>query len=209
MHPDAPKELVCDSVVGVVIAGGRSVRFGSEKAVATLSGEPLLMLAVKRLQRACARVAVNARPRTRAEALARAAGLPVLYDQAGDPLGPLAGVKVALQWARDVGARALAVSPCDAPMLPDDLFPRLVGAAGDGAAMAETSDGDQPLCAVWPIGALPRLAEALAGGRHPAVWRFLEECGARRVHFGTPESFANINTPADLAALSGRARGAL
>ena len=204
MHPDAPQELVRESVVGVVIAGGRSVRFGSEKAVATFSGEPLLMLAVKRLRRTCARVAVNARPRTQAEALARAAGLPVLYDQDGDPLGPLAGVKVALQWARDVGARALAVSPCDAPMLPEDLFPRLLDAAGDGAAMAETLDGDQPLCAVWPVGALPRLAEALAGGRHPAVWRFLEGCGARRVHFGTPELFANINTTADLATLAGQ-----
>lgn len=209
MYPDARKELGRGSLVGVVIAGGRSVRFGSEKAVATLSGEPLLMLAVRRLQRACARVAVNARPGTEAEALAHGAGLPVLHDQEGDPLGPLAGVKVALEWARDAGALSLAVSPCDAPMLPEDLFPRLVGAAGEGAAMAETSDGDQPLCAVWPVGALPRLAEALAGGRHPAVWRFLEECGARRVHFGSPESFANVNTPADLAALSGRTRGAL
>ncbi len=202
MRLDAPEGPVRSPVAGVVIAGGRSVRFGGEKAVAMLFGVPLLMWAVRRLQRTCPVVAVNARPGTQAEALALAAGLPVLHDREGDPLGPLAGVKVGLQWARELGARALAVSPCDVPSLPEELFPRLLEAAGDGAAMAETVDGNQPLCAVWPVSALPQLTEALAGGRHPATWRLLEQLGARHVFFSTPESFANINTPADLAALS-------
>src|SRR5215475_10070255 len=118
------------SVVGVVIAGGRSVRFGGEKAVAMLGGEPLLMWAVKRLQRNCSAVAVNARPGTEAEALARAEGLIVLHDAPGDPAGPLSGVKAGLAWARELGATALAVSPCDVPLLPDDLFARLISGAG-------------------------------------------------------------------------------
>lgn len=191
-------------VVGVVIAGGRSVRFGAEKAAAIFCGEPLLMWAVRRLQRACAAVAVNARPDTQAESLARAQGLPVLHDGEGDPLGPLSGVKIGLRWARDLGARALAVSPCDVPRLPDDLFPRLIEAAGDGAAMAQTDAGRQPLCALWPVTALPQVSEALAGGNHPPTWRLLEQLGARRVHFSGSECFENINSPADLAALSKR-----
>jgi molybdenum cofactor guanylyltransferase len=202
MRADASKEPGGAPVVGVVIAGGRSVRFGGEKAVAMLSGVPLLMWAVGRLQRTCAAVAVNARPNTQAESLARASGLPVLHDQEGDPLGPLAGVKVGLQWARDLGARALAVSPCDVPRLPEELFPRLVAAAGEGAAMAATADGDQPLCAVWPVSALPRVTEALVGGRHPPTWRLLEQLGARRVYFSAAAAFANVNTAEDLATLS-------
>ncbi len=67
-------------VVGVVIAGGRSVRFGGEKAVAGLAGKPLLMWAAERLARSCVTVAINARPDTEAEALARAEGLTVLHD---------------------------------------------------------------------------------------------------------------------------------
>ncbi|HEX4049583.1 MAG TPA: molybdenum cofactor guanylyltransferase [Steroidobacteraceae bacterium] len=191
-------------VVGVVIAGGRSVRFGAEKAVAIFSGRPLLLWAVRRLQRTCAAVAVNARPGTQAEALAGAEGLTVLHDAQGDPLGPLSGVKVGLRWARDLGARALAVSPCDVPRLPDDLFPRLIQAAGDGAAMAQTVEGRQPLCAVWPVSALPQVSEALVGGNHPPTWRLLEQLGARPVHFSAAECFENINTPEDLAALSKR-----
>lgn len=204
MRPEASKDPAGMPVAGVVIAGGRSVRFGGEKAAAILSGVPLLLWAVRRLQRTCSAVAVNTRPGTQAEALARAEGLPILHDEAGDPLGPLAGVKVGLTWARDLGGRALAVSPCDVPMLPDDLFPRLIEAAGAGAAMAETADGHQPLCAVWPVSALPSVTEALTGGHHPATWMLLTKLGAKRVFFSSPTEFANINTPAELASLSSR-----
>ena len=189
---------------GVVLAGGRSVRFGGEKAAALLAGKPLLLWAAQRLQRSCALVAINARPGSEAEGIAGAAGLPVLHDLAGDAAGPLAGVRVGLAWAKGRGARLLAVSPCDAPLLPDDLFARLLAAADGGAAMVETSDGPQPLCAVWPVSALAALSEALAGGAHPATWRMLDGIGARRVRFENGAAFANLNTRADLAAVAAR-----
>jgi molybdopterin-guanine dinucleotide biosynthesis protein A len=162
------------------------------------------MWAVARLARTCAAVAVNARPNTEAEALARAEALPVLHDRPGDAAGPLAGVRVGLEWAQGLGARAIAVSPCDVPLLPENLFVRLIAAAGPGAALAETSEGHQPLCAVWPVRSLPELTAALANGQHPPTWLMLDRIGATRVRFPVPEAFANINTRADLAALAGR-----
>ena len=208
MSTQIPASRSSPLVAGVVLAGGRSVRFGGEKAAAELAGRPLLMWAALRLKVSCAAVAVNARPGTEAETLARAAGLPVLHDATGDAAGPLAGLKAGLLWAQGLGARSLAVSPCDAPLLPDDLFVRLIAAAGTGAAMAETSDGRQPLCAVWPVSALSTLVTALAGGAHPPTWRVLESIGAQRVHFDSREAFANLNTRADLAAIAERvARG--
>jgi molybdopterin-guanine dinucleotide biosynthesis protein A len=190
-----------NSVVGVVIAGGRSLRFGGEKAVAQFGGRPLLLWAVERLARVCGQVAVNARPGTQAAAMALAEGLVLLHDAPGDPDGPLAGVRAGLEWAAGLGAATLAVSPCDAPLLPDDLYARLVAAAaaGAGAAMAETSEGRQPLCAAWPVGALPALTAALAGGAHPPTWRMLEQAGAVKVFFDEPAAFANLNTREDLA----------
>lgn len=192
------------AVVGLVLAGGRSVRFRGEKAVALLDGKPLLAWAAERLRSVCATVGANVRPGTEAEAVAKALGLPVLHDEAGDATGPLAGVKVGLIWAEEQGARMLAVSPCDAPSLPDDLYVRLLQFAADGAALAETSDGRQPLCAVWPVSALRAVREALTGGAHPPTWQLLERLGARKVSFARPEQFANINTRDDLAALESR-----
>ena len=70
--------------------------------------------------------------------------------------------------------------------------------------MAETADGQQPLCAVWPVSALARVSEALAEGRHPPTWLVLESIDAVRVRFPAVEAFANVNTRADLAAIAGR-----
>jgi len=195
---------IATRVAGVVIAGGRSTRFGGEKAVAQFAGKPLLVWAADRLRTSCEQVAVNARPGTEAEALARAQGLAVLYDAAGDPAGPLSGVRAALQWARDIGAAQLAVSPCDVPLLPEDVFVRLLQEAHGAAALAETKDGLQPLCSVWPTTALDLLSAALAGGKHPAIWRQLEALGARRVRFDPASAFTNVNTREDLAAIAAR-----
>lgn len=190
-----------NGMVGLVIAGGRSLRFGGEKAVATFAGKPMLLWAVDRLARACDSVAVNARPGTEAAQLAHSQGLHVLHDLPGDPDGPLAGVHAGLAWARSAGAQSLAVSPCDVPLLPDDLYVRLMTAAGSGAALVETSEGRQPLCAIWPVTALPTITSALAGGAHPPTWRMLEELGAHKFRVDPPELFANLNTRDDLARL--------
>jgi molybdopterin-guanine dinucleotide biosynthesis protein A len=199
-----PQASPSSTVAGMVVAGGRSLRFGGEKAVAELGGRPLLLWATQRLQRVCLQVAVNARPGTETEALARSEGLEVLHDAPGDPDGPLSGVRAGLAWAASVGARALAVSPCDAPLLPEDLFFRLIKAAGEGAAMAVTDEGRQPMCAIWPVSALSMLTEALAGGAHPPTWRTLVGLGAVQVAVAPPEAFANVNTREDLEALAGR-----
>jgi len=135
-------------VAGLVLAGGRSIRFGGEKAAALFGGQPLVLRAAGRLAAACAPVAINARPGSEAERLAGT--LPVLHDRPGDPEGPLAGIRAGLAWARGQGAAGLAVIPCDAPVTPDDLVTRLIARAGNGAAMAETEDGAEPLFAVWP-----------------------------------------------------------
>ena len=201
MTSNVEQSAAAGAVAGLVLAGGRSVRFEGEKAAAELAGRPLILWAARRLQRSCPVVAANVRPGTESEALAQEAGLPLLYDLPGDAMGPLAGVKVGLMWARDQGARALAVSPCDAPLLPDDLFDRLIEAAGGGPALAETAEGAQPLCALWPVSVLARLAEALEGGKHPPTWRLLQSLGAVRVRFDDASAFANINTRADLAGI--------
>jgi molybdopterin-guanine dinucleotide biosynthesis protein A len=197
MIPPPPILSADRPALGLVLAGGRSVRFGGEKAAAELGGKPLLLWAAERLAAACPAVAVNVRPGTEAERLA--GDLPVLHDRPGDPDGPLAGVRAGLEWAAGKGASFLAVSPCDAPLLPDDIFPRLIAAAREhGAAVAETPDGLQPQVAVWPVSALPMLETALAGGAHPPTWRTLQAAGAQPVRFDDASAFANVNTREDL-----------
>ncbi len=197
-------------IYGLVLAGGRSSRFGREKAAAQLAGRPMIAWVLDVLKPSCVEVAVNARPGSQAAALGAAAGCMTLADDPSDPEGPLAGLRAGLVWARTLGADALATAPCDTPFLPADLVARLAEGwtPGEGARVAVSPDGPAPLCALWPVPeALDLIGETLAAGRHPSIRRVLEELRAVEVEFPDPRAFDNLNTPADYTeAISGRAR---
>ncbi len=193
--PSKSETLLHGSVGGLVLAGGRSTRFGSEKAAAIFGGRSLLEVALDHLAVVANPVAVSAAPGSQAQAIAGAKGLTVLHDKSGDPRGPLAGVRAGLQWAAEKKLDFLAVEPCDAPRLPPDLHARLWAEIGEApAAFAQTCEGVQPLCSLWRPSALAAVEAALSSGEHPPVWRLLGEIGAVAVYFPGKDAFTNANT---------------
>jgi molybdopterin-guanine dinucleotide biosynthesis protein A len=192
-----------EPLAGLILSGGRSRRFGVDKAGAELDGQTLLGRAVQSLAGGCAWTAVSARPGSVGEALAKGLGLAVLADRPDDPEGPLAGVRAGLQWAAGLGASALLVRPVDTPFLPPDLAERLsarlLSEPNAPAAYVVTAEGPQPLCALWRITALADLARELDAGEHPSVQGYLRAIGAAALAMDDAAAFANINTPEDLS----------
>jgi len=187
---------------GLVLAGGRSSRFGSEKAVALLAGTPLLTRLVSELSGACEAVAVSARPGSGAAALARSMGIETLADDAAHAKGPLAGLVAGLGWARGRGFDRLVTLPCDTPLVGyREIVALLMGMGDAPAAYAATRDGPQPLCAVWRTELERGLSLRLAAGEHPSVRQLLAEIAAVEVMFEDPSPFRNANTPDALLAL--------
>jgi molybdopterin-guanine dinucleotide biosynthesis protein A len=187
-------------IVGLVLAGGRSRRFGSDKALAPLGGRTLLELALARLRAACVEAAVSAQAGGAIAALAERLGAPVLEDPPAAPRGPLSGVLAGLEWAQARRASHLLTLPCDAPLLPDDLERRLIDAAqGATAAVARAPGGLHPLCAVWDVGMARALRGALAEGMHPPVHQILIDAGAVQAPFDEDSAFLNVNTSEDMA----------
>lgn len=193
-------------VAGLVLAHGRSRRFGSEKAVAPWRGAPLIAWPVHVLQHGCGRIAVNAPAGSGAADFAALRGLGRLPDPPHLPDGPLAGVLAGLAWLGRGAGDLLVTVPCDAPRLPPDLVARLhaalQAAGGDRrAAYARTADGDHPLCAVWRPAAATVLERALAHGAHPRVRDVLHAMGAAAADFDDSAAFANVNTREALEAM--------
>ncbi len=172
-------------ILGAVLAGGGSTRFGSDKALALLDGRTLLARATDTLAVFSDTVVVVGRT------IASAACLP---DWPEPGLGPLGGIAAALRHAGLNGFDQVLTCGVDSAQLPDNLLALL------GPAPAYLAD--QPVIGLWPADALPAISAILAGqGRH-SMRAFADAIGARAVH--PPSLSANINTPADLAALEHR-----
>jgi molybdopterin-guanine dinucleotide biosynthesis protein A len=172
-------------ILGCVLAGGQSSRFGSDKALAELAGETLLMRAVDMLSGWCDKVVVVGRT---------VAPAPTLPDRPRPNMGPLGGIAAALYDARDEGYDQVLTCGVDSLGLPEDL-PALLSPAPAYLA-------DQPVVGLWPVSAITALDHILHGdGRH-SVLAFAEAIGARAVRLDTIP--ININTPADLAAAEKR-----
>lgn len=170
-------------ILGAVLAGGLSTRFGSDKALAELGGHTLIVRAVDALSGWCEFVVVVGRP---------AAPAPTLPDWPRPGMGPLAGIAGALHLARDENYAAVLTCGVDSVGLPDNL-PDLLGPAPAYLA-------DQPVVGIWPASALTAIETILSGeGRH-SMRAFAEAVGARAVE--VERAPANINTPEDLAALN-------
>lgn len=167
-------------VLGAVLAGGRSSRFGSDKAAALLGGRPLLDLAAERLGRQVEAVVVVGRTHPI---------LASISDRPAPDLGPLGGLCGALRHALDEGYEAVVSAGCDMPLLPGNLVEAL---AGEGAAFL----ADCPVVGYWPAELAGPLEAHLAEGGSRAVRRWAERVGAGEVRFEQP--LANVNRPADL-----------
>ena len=173
-------------ILGCVLAGGQSTRFGSDKALALLGESNLLACAVDCLSLWCDRVVGVGRTQAPAPCLPD-------WPQAG--MGPLGGIAAALRLAEEAGFDALLTIGVDSVGLPENLLDRLCPAPAYLAG--------QPVIGLWShrdlgiAGAARAVEDILCGtGRH-SMRAFAEALGARAVQLDTNP--ANINTPADLA----------
>lgn len=170
-------------ILGVVLAGGQSRRFGSDKALAELDGRTLLAHAIDRLSGWCAHVVVVGRGEAPA---------PTLPDWPRPGLGPLGGLAAALRLARDQGHDAVLSCGVDCAGLPENLPGLLV----PGPAFV----ADQPVIGLWPVAVGETVEQILRGAdpRGHSLKALVAATQARAVALATPT--ANINTPADLEA---------
>jgi molybdopterin-guanine dinucleotide biosynthesis protein A len=180
-------------IAGLVLAGGRSSRFGGDKALAPLGGRPLIAWSVDALRPGAAILGVNG-----PEALAASVGLPDVPDGAELPAGPHSGVIAGLAWAQAQACTHLLVAPCDTPFLPSDFGARLASAIGDRWVVAARAERVHPLCSLWSVDAAETLHGMVTGGETPSMRAMIERIGGF-LDFEDERAFANINTAEDLA----------
>jgi molybdenum cofactor guanylyltransferase len=185
-------------LAAIVLAGGRSSRMGTSKAMLDWHGAPLLRRVTGILQRVAEPVLV-----------VHASGQPLpplpgvrLVTDARPGRGPLEGIAAGMRELAG-SCEAVFVSGTDVPLLHPG-FVRGVAASLDGYEVAlPVADGhDHPLGAAYRMSLLPQAERLLAAGRLRTGF-LLEGARVRRLdrdELVEPQSLRNLNTPEEYAA---------
>lgn len=163
-------------ILGAVLAGGRSSRFGSDKAAACWDGRSLADHAAALIAPYVDRVVV----------IGADADLP------GPGLGPLGGIAGAFDLAAGEGFTSVFTIGCDMPRAPVELIAALL-------RRAPSYCPDAPVLGHWPA-ALGAQLQAWLTGEDRSVRGWARAVGALPIP--SPAPLANVNTPADLDALA-------
>ena len=193
---------------GIVLAGGRSTRFGRDKLAEPLRGRPLVHWSILALASVCTEVVVVVPPIGNPPPLpsVREIGVPIRVVRDPEPAGgPLVGLLAGVERAAE--STALAVGG-DMPGLVPDVLATLLRAlaASDAAAAALVLRGRlQPLPAAVRTGAATDAARALVAGGERRLQSLLGALLVRELDEGewraldpTAATLRDVDLPEDL-----------
>lgn len=183
-----------------VLAGGRSSRMGSDKALLPIGGMNLLQIAVAKAREVSPRTLI--------------VGSQERYARYGDVIediipgcGPLSGIHAALSTTQSELNLILSV---DMPLISQDFLRWLTQTAASGdelVIVAEAHGRAQPLCSVFRRAAIAQVENALRTGEYKVdrlfsvlPTRLVAETEWRAAGF-LPDIFRNVNTPEEYEAV--------
>lgn len=182
---------------GILLAGGKSKRMGTDKGLVLLNGEPLFRYALSVLESCCNEILISGSGGNLYHT-----SYQVIEDKYTGQ-GPGAGIHAALQATSNHVNIVLSV---DLPFVDRVILDYLLNGLGTSLAAAPVhSDGKvEPLCAVYHKNALPIFEKALSFGQNKML-DILNTLNFKKLHIYKElqsydhRVFTNINTPQELA----------
>ncbi|MEZ5399505.1 MAG: molybdenum cofactor guanylyltransferase [Bryobacteraceae bacterium] len=180
-----------ETASGFVLAGGRSSRFGTDKALLPYRGMSLLEWVAEQVRTAAGTVTIVAPPRRYSQF-----GFNVVADARPDA-GPLGGIETALT-ASDADLNLVVA--CDMPRLGHPVLGALLESARAhpqaDCILGRSASGVEPLLAVYRRRSLRAISAALDAGSRK-ITDALTPLQVAHFAIDNQEVTANVNTPED------------
>ncbi|MDO5043688.1 MAG: formate dehydrogenase accessory sulfurtransferase FdhD [Coriobacteriia bacterium] len=201
---EALRSEMREQITGIVVAGGRSRRMGTDKSFVTLADEPMVKRAVRLLEPYCKRIVIV----TNALEATKALGWPDHVKVVSDDIpfqGPLGGLSTGAQHAETPWIFVRAVDmPWLAPNLIDMMYQRALDKKSD-VVIPLSDRGNEPLCALYSRAAVMKWVQrVLDTGRRRVIAFFqyvrVDAIPQEEIRKLDPneDSFLNINHPDQL-----------
>jgi len=187
---------MAEGILGAVLAGGESRRFGASKTLSEVGGLPMASWAIKALKDAGLFVGVISSE----DDLEGVLGVPVRPDLEPGK-GPVGGLLTALAWAKERKHTGVFLLGCDMPLVSVGVVSELLSKMDASAAIIPIGlHGAEPLCGFYSLSCFQAVRRVL-DSRDNSMHRLLELIQVKEVQLvdtdgvmGPGEAFFNVNT---------------
>ena len=189
-----------NNVLPVILAGGKSRRFGADKAVAKLGDKSLIDYTINKLEPKFAEILVI----TNNPMQVSKNNIFFIKDTMAGQLGPLVGILSAMEWVKnnDKNYEWIISFPCDTPFFEEKIIDKVINSQKSSdkkLLFLKSGNKRHNIFGLWSIELMEQLRNDInQGARKVEDWANKIGTEIVEINSESDKSFLNINTKLDL-----------
>ena len=190
-----------NNILGVILAGGKSERFGDDKTAAKLGNKSLLEHTIEKIEKKFHEILIIS---NNEESIPSKKNVFSTKDLIKGHLGPLVGVLSAMEWIKKnkKNYKWIATFPCDTPFFDENLIDKIKNCSknSDKKLFFLKSGGRRHnIFGLWSLELKDTLLEDIKNGQRK-VEEWANQVGSEIIEIDDKSeyNFLNINTKEDL-----------
>ena len=189
-----------NNVLPVILAGGKSRRFGADKAVAKLGEKSLIDYTINKLEPKFAEILVI----TNNPMQVSKNNIFFIKDTLTGQLGPLVGILSAMEWVKnnDKNYEWIISFPCDTPFFEEEIIDKVINSQKSSdkkLLFLKSGNKRHNIFGLWSIELMEQLRNDInQGARKVEDWANKIGTEIVEINSESDKSFLNINTKLDL-----------
>ena len=193
--------MIENNILGIILAGGKSSRFGEDKSIAKLGDKTLLDHTINKIEKEFTEILVISNNK---EFNFKNNKIHVVEDCIEGQLGPLVGILTAMKWVKknNKNYKWIASFPCDTPFFDMKFISELKTKIKETSKKLIFLNSDKKrhnIFGLWSVDLIKTLEEDIKNGlRKVELWA--DKIGCENINISEEkfDRFLNINTKKDL-----------
>ena len=194
--------MIENNILGVILAGGKSSRFGSNKADAHLGDKTLLEHTISKVENFFLEVLIVSNNES---IKINKKNVFLVKDYIKGQLGPLIGILSAMKWIEQYNKKYkwIATFPCDTPFFDDSIIEKLKNCSLSNDHLLfflNSRKKRHNIFGLWSLKLIDILEEDIRSNNFRKVELWADKIGVQKIEVNTEgfDKFLNINTLGDL-----------
>jgi len=194
--------MIENNILGVILAGGKSSRFGSNKADAHLGDKTLLEHTISKVEKNFLEVLIVSNNES---IKINKKNVFLVKDFIKGQLGPLIGILSAMKWIEQNNKKYkwIATFPCDTPFFDDSIIEKLKNCSLSNDHLLfflNSRKKRHNIFGLWSLKLIDILEEDIRSNNFRKVELWADKIGVQKIEVNTEgfDKFLNINTLGDL-----------